>query len=274
MAMEFGCQGSTWVLDYDVEADIMHQIMDDIKNGGLTGLDMQVSLLGKYKNAPEKFKEELDKRGLKLAALTIPHAFEGGKPSAQERELEDYYFEYLKHFPGAIMNVPSRVGKNRDNLLQRQKEIIKGANELGKRAIEEHGIITSLHPISYVTSYWRFKEDYDVLFDGLDPRYMGYTPDAGHIEFGGMEAAEIIKEALPLVKHVHFKDASKNNEWMKMGEGDIDFEKCIKVLKDGGYNGWVMLEEETGAEQENTSEVIVELGDYVRKNIYPIVKGE
>lgn len=273
MVMGFGCQGSTWVLDYDVEADIMDQIMDDVKSGGFTGLDMQVSLLGGYKNNPEQFKEELDKRGLKLAALTIPHAFEGGQSSDSEKELENHYFEFLKHFPGAIMNVPSRVGKNRDNLYLRQKEIIKGANELGKRALEEHGIITSLHPISYVTSYWRFKEDYEVLFDGLDPKYMGYTPDAGHIEFGGMEAANIIEKALPLVKHVHYKDATKNNEWMKMGEGDIDFRKCTRVLKEGGYNGWIILEEESGETQE-TSKVIKELGEYTKENISPIVKGE
>src|SRR5699024_12085249 len=142
-----------------------------------------------------------------------------------------------------------------------------------KLVLKDHDIITSLHPISYVTSYWKFKEDYEVLFDGLDPRYMGYTPDAGHIEFGGMEAADIIKEALPLVKHVHFKDASKNNVWKKMGEVDIDFVKCVNVLKDGDYDGWIILEEETGAAKD-TSEVIVELGDYVKKNIYPIVKGE
>lgn len=274
MAIEYGCQGSTWVLDYDVEADIMDQIMDDIKRGGLTGLDMQVSLLGRYKSQPERFKEELDKRGLKLAALTLPHEFIGGKSSAEERELEDHYFNFLKHFPGAIMNVPSRVGRNRDNLLQRQKEIITGANDLGKRALEEHGIITSLHPISYVTSYWRFKEDYDVLFDGLDPRYMGYTPDVGHILFGGMDPVEIIKEALPLIKHVHFKDATKDCKWTKTGEGDIDFPGCVQALQDGGYDKWVILEEETGAEQENTGEVIVGLGNYVRSNILPISKGE
>ena len=40
----------------------------------------------------------------------FPHAFEGGRPSP---------------FPGAIMNVPSRVGKSRDNLLQRQKKSLK-----------------------------------------------------------------------------------------------------------------------------------------------------
>ncbi|MFG6150327.1 sugar phosphate isomerase/epimerase family protein [Halobacillus sp. B23F22_1] len=272
MAIDFGCQGSTWVLDYDVEADMMDQVMEDVKNGGLKGVDVQISLLGKYKEAPERLKEELDKKGLQLAALTIPHAFVDGKPSQKEKELEDYYFEYLKHFPGAIMNVPSRVESSRDNLLQRQKEIIKGANELGKRALEEHGITTSIHPISYKTSYWRFKEDYEVLFEGLDPRYMGYTPDAGHILFGDMNPVEIFKEALPLIKHVHYKDASKNNEWMKIGQGDIDFVQCTEVLKKNDYDGWIILEEETGAEQSNTSQVIAELGDYVQNNLKSIVK--
>ncbi len=272
MAIDFGCQGSTWVLDYDIEADIMDKIMDDVQRGGFTGLDMQISLLGRYRNEPERFKEELDKRGLKLAALTIPHAFPGGEASQEERELEEYFFTYLKHFPGAIMNVPSRIGANRDNLYQRQKEIIKGANELGKRA-SENGIITSLHPISYKTSYWRFKEDYEVLFNGLDPRYMGYTPDVGHITFGGMDAVEIFKEALPLIKHVHFKDASIDYKWMKMGEGDIDFPQCVQILHDNGYDGWVIVEEETPEAQLDTSNTIVEIGEYVKKNLHPIVKG-
>lgn len=271
--MEYGCQGSTWVLDYDIEADIMDKIMDDVKQGGFTGLDMQVSLLGRYKNDPNRFKEELDKRGLKLAALTLPHAFEGGKSSDKERELQDYYFNYIKHFPGAILNIPSRVGPNRDNLFKRQKEIIKGANELGKRAYE-NGIVTSLHPISYETSYWRFKEDYDVLFDGLDPMYMGYTPDVGHIVFGGMDPVEIIKEAFPLIKHVHFKDASWKREWKKMGEGDIDIPQCVQVLKDNGYDGWLIVEEETPEAQYQTTKTIAEIGRYVEKYLHPIVRGE
>lgn len=273
MVMKFGCQGSTWVLDYDIEANIMDKIMDDVKQGGFTGLDMQVALLGRYKNDPAQFKEQLDKRGLKLAALTLPHEFNGGKSSEKERELQSYYFDYIKHFPEAILNIPSRVGPNRDNLLHRQKEIIKGANELGKRAYE-NGIVTSFHPISYKTSYWRFKEDYDVLFDGLDPKYMGYTPDVGHIIFGGMNPVEIIKEALPLIKHVHFKDASKNQEWMKMGDGDIDIPQCVQVLNSNGYEGWLIVEEETPEAQTQTTETIVEIGKYVEKHLHPIVNGK
>jgi inosose dehydratase len=271
MTIKFGCQGSTWVLDYDIEKDMLDQIMDDIDNGGFKGLDMQVALLGRYKDSPERLKEELDKRGLELAALTLPFHFEGGKESVEERELANYYINYLKKFPGAKMNVPSRVGPNRDNLLQRQKEIIQGANELGKRA-HENGIITSLHPISYKTSYWRFKEDYEVLLDGLDTKYMGYTPDVGHIIFGGMAPVEIIKEYLPAIKHVHFKDATTSCEWMKMGEGDIDFKGCVQTLVDGGYDGWIMVEEETPEAQTNTRQVIAEIGEYVEKNLKPITE--
>lgn len=270
MAIKFGCQGSTWMLDYDIEADMLDKIMDDIKNGGFKGLDMQVALLGRYKNEPERLKEELDKRGLELAALTLPTAFEGGHESPTERANTDYFLNYLKHFPGAILNVPSRIGPNRDNLLQRQKEIIKGANELGKRA-HENGIITSIHPISYKTSYWRFEDDYKVLLEGLDPRYMGYTPDVGHIIFGEMDPVKIFKEYFSLIRHVHFKDASVNLEWEKMGEGDIDFAGCVQVLVDGGYKGWIMVEEETPEAQLKTTETIAEIGKYVEKNLYPIL---
>jgi len=274
MSINFGCQGSTWVLDYDEKADKMDQVMNDIFNAGLTGVDVQINLLGKYEKSPQFLKEELDKRGLKLAALTIPHAFVDGHASDMERKLEDYYFDYLKHFPDAIMNVPSRSGKNRNKLLQRQKEIIRGANELGKRAYEEYGIITSLHPISYETSYWKFEEDYKVLFDGLEGGYMGYTPDAGHIAMGGMDPSKILKEAMPLVKHVHYKDVANNSEWKNMGEGDIDFSKCTQILKNSGYNGWIMLEDEIGEEHANVSQVITDLGTFVQENLQPLISDK
>ncbi|MBF0813738.1 MULTISPECIES: sugar phosphate isomerase/epimerase family protein [Staphylococcus] len=271
MTINFGCQGSTWVLDYDEKADKMDQVIHDIANAGLTGVDVQINLLGKYEKSPQLLKEALDKNNLQLAALTVPHAFVGGHASDSEKEIDDYFFNYLKHFPGAIMNVPSRSGKNRDNLLQRQKEIITGANELAKRAYEEHGITTSLHPISYETSYWKFEEDYKVLFNGLDGGYMGYTPDAGHIAMGGMNPSKVFEDAISLIKHVHYKDVANQSEWKNMGAGDIDFSKCTQILKDNDYNGWIMLEDEIGEAHANTTQVIKDLGNYVQNHLQPII---
>src|SRR5690625_8042869 len=125
MTIKFGCQGSTWVLDYDKEVDMLDEIMDTVEKAGFKGIDMQVALLGKYKDSPDRLKEELDKRGLQLVALTHPFAFEGGKESDADREWADYYSNYLKNLQNAIMNVDSRIAQNRDNLLHRLREDMK-----------------------------------------------------------------------------------------------------------------------------------------------------
>lgn len=272
MQLKFGCHGSTWELDYDKECDYLDQIMNTVKNAGFKGIDVQVALLGRYNNQPEKLKEELARREIELAALTVPFTWAGENESAEEKEHADYYINFLKHFPGAVMNVPSRVGPNRNNLLKRQKEIINCVNTLGKRAFE-NGVVASFHPASPITSYFRIKEDYDVLFELIDRRYVGYTPDAGHIMAGGMNPVEIIKDNLSIIKHVHFKDCSTTFEWRKMGTGDIDFPTIVETLQNNNYKGWVMVEEETDEAAQDPDKVIHDVGKYVQSHLVPITKG-
>ncbi|GEN87789.1 TIM barrel protein [Oceanobacillus sp. FSL W8-0428] len=273
MRIKFGCHTSTWELDYDKETDYLDEVMDTVSNAGFKGVDVQVAMLGRYQNDPEKLKRSLDERGISLASLTVPFTWENDEETKSERERADYYIDYLTNFPGAVMNLPSRVGANRDNLLKRQKQIIGCANAVGKRAYEK-GVQASFHPASPETSYFRTKEDYDVLFDLLDISYMSYTPDAGHIKAGGMRPEEIIKDNLSIIKHVHFKDCSNNNEWREMGTGDIDFPYIVQTLKDSGYQGWIMIEEETEEAGADPDKVILNVGKYVEKNLKTIVNKE
>ncbi|MCF6410741.1 sugar phosphate isomerase/epimerase family protein [Pseudalkalibacillus salsuginis] len=272
MQIKFGCHGSTWELDYDKECDYLDRIMNTVKIAGFKGIDVQVALLGRYKNQPERLKEELAKRKIELAALTVPFTWEGENESAEEKEHADYYINFLKHFSGAVMNVPSRVGPNRDHLLKRQKEIINCVNSLGKRAFE-NGVVASFHPASPKTSYFRIKEDYDVLFEEIDRRYVGYTPDAGHIMAGGMNPVEIIRDNLSIIKHVHFKDCSVTFKWRKMGTGDIDFPTIVETLQNYNYKGWIMVEEETDEAAQEPDKVIHDVGEYVQSHLVPITTG-
>ncbi|MFC0273383.1 sugar phosphate isomerase/epimerase family protein [Metabacillus herbersteinensis] len=272
MSILFGCHGSTWELDYDKETDYLGHIISVVEKAGFKGIDVQVSLLGRFKNAPELLKEELAKRGLELAALTLPFSWSNHQETEEERKLADYFMEYLKHFPNAIMNIAPRVGLNRDHLLERQRDIIQCANALAKRAYDQ-GIVCSFHPSSPPTSYFRTEEDYKVLFEGLDSRYIGYTPDAGHIAFGGMDVVNIYKKYLPWIKHVHFKDASFKPEWKTMGEGAIDFPQIVSMLAEHCYKGWIMVEEETKESEANPDNAVVNIGDYMRNHLAPIVKG-
>ena len=272
MDIKFGCHGSTWELDYDKECDYLDQIMDTVKDAGFKGIDVQVALLGRYKNDPERLKAELAKREIELAALTVPFTWSGKVESEEEKAHADYYINFLTNFPGAVMNVPARVGPNRDHLLRRQKEIINCVNDLGKRACE-NGVHASFHPASPKTSYFRTKEDYDVLFEELDRRYVGYTPDAGHIMAGGMNPVDIIKDNISIIKHVHIKDCSSTFEWRKMGTGDIDFQAVMETLYKNDYKGWIMVEEETEEAAQEPHKVIIDAGKYVHSRLAPITKG-
>lgn len=273
MTIEFGCHGSTWELDYDKEIDYLDDILDTIKEAGFVTVDIQYAMLGKYADSPSLLREALDKRNLKLGAFTVPFTWAEDEETPEEVDRADFYIEYLTHFPKAVLNLPARNGQSRDNLLQRQKKIINCANNVGKRAYKK-GVIASFHPASPETSYFRVKSDYEVLFENLDTRYIGYTPDAGHIKMGGMDPFQVIKDNIDIIKHVHFKDCSDNFEWKKMGTGDIDFPKIIQFLYDSDYNGWVMFEEETPEAALNPSKAINDIGKYVERNLQPIVRKQ
>lgn len=271
--IQFGCHGSTWELDYDKETDYLEDILDTVKESGFLSVDPQISLLGKYKEEPERLKEELEKRDLQLAALTLPFTWPGAKETDEEKELANYYLDYLSKFPNAKMNVAPRVGKSRDDLYKRQKEIVSSANELAKRG-EAQGVTVSFHPSSPPTSYFRMKEDYNTLFNLLDSRYIGYTPDAGHIAYGGMDVVEIFEQAMPLIKHVHFKDCAYPTEWKKMGTGDIKFKKIVKMLHENDYSGWIIVEEETKESEANPREAIMDISSYIDSNLKPILRKD
>lgn len=271
MGIGFGCHGSTWELDYDKETDYLDHIVDVVESAGFKGIDVQISLLGKFKDSPESLKEELDKRGLQLAALTLPFNWKNKQESEEERKLADYYMAFLKHFPNALMNVAPRVGPSRNNLLERQKEIIQCANSLARRAYDR-GITCSFHPSSPPTSYFRIEGDYRFLFEELDTQFIGYTPDAGHIAFGGMNVVNIFKKYLPFIKHVHFKEVASGPKWKKMGEGDIDFPAIVGMLTEYGYQGWIMVEEETTESTKNPDQAIMDISKFVKRQLKPIVK--
>lgn len=243
--MKFGCHSSTWVLDYDLEVPMIDQMIKDTSNAGFKGIDVQVALLGDYFSNPNKLNEQLEKNNLELGSITVPFSWNKGIESENEfYRFENYCNFLIENFPKTILNLPVRNGENRENIYEKQKSILNIVNNVGKRAYDK-GIQVSFHPASPETSYFRTKEDYDVMFNLLDFSYLSYTPDAGHIHMGGMDAFEIISSAYSFIKHIHIKDCSNEKEWRKMGEGDVDLQRILKFLKDNNYNGWVMFEEET-----------------------------
>lgn len=146
--------------------------------------------------------------------------------------------EFYQHSFGPI------PGKDRLNLRQRQANAIACVNAVASRAVDQ-GIVCSFHSNSPKGSVFRIQEDYRILLDSLDSRVVGFTPDTGHIAKGGMDVLDIFNSYRPLNKHVHFKDITASGEWTAMGAGVIDFPRIVTMLRDTGYAGWIMIEEES-----------------------------
>jgi len=86
--------------------------------------------------------------------------------------------------------------------------------------------------------------------------------DTGHVFVGGGDAAAIARAAGRRVKHVHLKDANgslaedvregrlsyasavQQGLYTPLGEGDAKIGEVLTVLREGGYDGWYVLEQD------------------------------
>lgn len=105
------------------------------------------------------------------------------------------------------------------------------------------------------------------LASQFDPRYIGVIYDTGNVIYEGYEqygmAFDILGEYLDMV---HIKNAKWRREngkyvpgWAPLRDGYADFEKCIKALKEHGYNGYLVFEDfsDTGSSEEKIRENIL-----------------
>jgi inosose dehydratase len=93
--------------------------------------------------------------------------------------------------------------------------------------------------------------------------------DTGHLLIGGVDPARFVHEHASRIGHVHLKDvdarlaerlrrgelslvqATQQGLFRPLGEGDARIDQVVRLLDDGGYERWLVLEQDvaiTGAE--------------------------
>lgn len=91
-------------------------------------------------------------------------------------------------------------------------------------------------------------------------RNVGICADLGNVLFVNETPQDFLKKFVADVRHVHLKDylrktaertpglywcRAKNDVWLRdtmIGSGIVDFDACLKLLKDAGYTGFYALE--------------------------------
>lgn len=66
--------------------------------------------------------------------------------------------------------------------------------------------------------------------------------DLHHPYRQGEKPAETFAALRPYVKGTHVKDSRPGGAYCLLGEGDVPIPEMLRLLKDGGYEGWINLE--------------------------------
>lgn len=268
--IKFGCQFYTWQMSGDRYAGKLPEILNIVTPAGFAGIESEPPMLGSYYDDPATLKDLLAQFNLQLGAIAFVCDWANPVETEQEKAEAERVFAYIKSFPGAHLVLCQFPGKDRLNLRQRQQNLLSCVNGVAARAVD-HGLICSYHPNSPDGSVFRNEDDYEILLDGLDSRVVGFAPDTGHIANGGMDVVKIFKTYRSFIKHVHFKDITASGGWTAMGAGIIDFPWIVEMLRNTGYAGWIMIEEESPEAEIDPNTATTKNGEYLRQSLLPIV---
>jgi inosose dehydratase len=170
----------------------------------------------------------------------------------------------------------------------RKRDLVKGPsdddlkrmsdawNEAG-RQMAEFGIRMSPH--NHVGTSFYLEPELRRVMELTDRRYVFLCTDTSHLQLGGMNSANFIKEFLPRIAEVHYKDtlpeyrntgkimneASGTPYFRSLGAGGVDFAAVQKVLVDNHYSNWVNLDLSGAPDSrgKTTEELLVQNRDYL-----------
>lgn len=129
------------------------------------------------------------------------------------------------------------------------------------------GILAVLHP--HVGTMVENRAEVQRVLDGSA---IQLCLDTGHLLIGGTDPVQLARDVPGRISHAHLKDvdmamaarvqagelsyteAVRTGIYTPLGSGDIDIAGLVKALRDNGYDGWFVMEQDTILAGEPTGE--------------------
>jgi inosose dehydratase len=224
------------------------EILPDIKNGGFDGFEpfTTASLPVNDVNMAE-LERLAPEFGLQMAAIYWGDQFHLVAERARLLKECHRFLGYLKRFRcDRLIYGPPRpdVEDEREAI----KNMAETVNQIGRIALDEYNIKTSVHP--HVSGLIENPRQIDLLMRETDPRYFNLAPDTAQVWMGGGEPVELFERHKHRLVYVHYKDIRAYHRGLKgytdnvieLGRGVIDFPALHRILKSVNYRGWITID--------------------------------
>jgi inosose dehydratase len=244
-------------------------VLDEIRQTGYQGTEL--GDWGFLPTQPAALRAELEQRGLALLGAFVPVAFAdpAAHPAGERTALrtarllaEAAGSEALIVLADDNGRVPLRTqhaGRIRpeDGLTEAGwREFAAGVERVASTVRRSTGLRSVFH--HHCAGYVETPAELDQLLARTDPELLGLCLDTGHYRFAGGDPAAYAGR----IGHVHFKDCqpavaarSRSQGWdyfesvrrgvfCELGQGEVDFRGVLAALREGAYQGWVVVEQD------------------------------
>lgn len=269
-------------------------ILDVMRDTGFPGIRLTSfpGVLEKYGMTAAEMEREVSKR--KLHVVTI--SFNGPMQLADRRQdvltSAKRAMEFLKGFGAShlVLFTPPRAkpGEDADAAFTQLCERCNQIGEIGGTL----GFTVGVH--NHLDQMVEQPAEIHRLMANTDPKLCGFSPDTAHLLLGGSSVVDMLSKYKDRIRFLDYKDARPTTpvqDWVEgsgtvlskdakmakflssiydLGDGDVDFPGCHRVLKSMAYKGWICVDLDSARQGPKTS--YEHCGAYITSRLEPIYK--
>ena len=220
-------------------------ILDVMRDTGFIGLRLTQfpTILKTYDITTERMEAEVSKRGLHV--VTISFSGPAQDPSRRKEILDSAKADmtFLKNF-GAERLVVFSPGRNAGAAPDAFKTMCECYNQLGELA-GEMGFKAGLH--NHMGQMVQNEDELERCMRLTDPKLFRLSPDTAHLHLAGMDVPKILARYQDRLMLADYKDAKRGTasfpqNIFDLGDGEIDFPACHRVLRSIAYRSWLIVD--------------------------------
>ena len=223
-------------------------ILDVMRDTGFIGLRVTQfpQILTTYNITIEQMQREVSKRGLHIITISFNGPAHDAARRAEVLANAKKAMEFLKNFGADRLVVfsPSRTAGSGEAAF---KTMCECYNELGALA-NGMGFRAGLH--NHLGQMVQDSDEVDRCMALTDPKLFSFSPDTAHLHLAGIDVAKKIEKFKDRLMLLDYKDARQVGPKLldnifDLGDGEIDFPACHRILKSIAYKGWLCVDLDT-----------------------------
>ncbi len=264
-------------------------ILDVMKDTGFIGIRLTgfPTVLKSYGITAAKMRAEAEKRGVHVATISfngpLQDASQRGKVLADARAAMKFLADFgANHL---VVFTPGRADMSDGAFL----EMCARCNQIGEAA-GEMGFTAGLH--NHLNQMAESAAEVRRTLDLTDPKLFWFSPDTAHLHLASANVVEMLERYKHRIRFLDYKDAHWTTpaaDWVEesgkvhpkdsqsakfyssiydLGDGQVDFPACHRILKSVDYRGWICVDLDTARKGPRAS--YERSGAYVTRVLEPI----